>query len=331
MNILVVTTINRPTKAISAFAKLGALKVVIVGDQKTPEASYKNEAALEFLSLAKQAESGFELYRHVPLNHYCRKNLGYLHAMRHGARVIAESDDDNLPYDTWPQEYYLGFQEKAETAVCPRVVNVYKFFSEDLIWPRGFPLTSIRTAESSRVEQHDASIMIWQGLADLDPDVDAIFRMVLGGQDILFKRRGSPLVLANGVYAPFNSQNTVWSSEAFMFLYLPMFVRFRFTDILRGYIAQRGIWELGGRLAFGNASVYQQRNSHDLLQDFIDEVDCYTRIDDIITSLDECSLAGDPGRDLEAMYSSLANIGVVEDRELQAVQAWIADVEGLTK
>ena len=51
-------------------------------------------------------------------------------------------------------------------------------------------------------------------------------------------------------------------------MYLPAFVSFRFTDILRGYVAQRIMWDYGLRLGFLPPNVFQKRNEHDLMADF---------------------------------------------------------------
>ena len=41
-------------------------------------------------------------------------------------------------------------------------------------------------------------------------------------------------------------------------MYLPTFVTFRFTDILRSYVAQPIMWNAGYRLGFTNATVTQK-------------------------------------------------------------------------
>ena len=52
---------------------------------------------------------------------------------------------------------------------------------------------------------------------------------------------------------------------------VPAFVTFRFTDILRGYVAQPILQAAGYRLGFTCATVFQERNEHDLMRDFKDE------------------------------------------------------------
>lgn len=325
---IVITTINPLTRAVAGFAGLDSAQVIVVADRKTPH--YDDTSAVEFLSLDDQLESGFALSELVPFDHYCRKNLGYLFAMRTGASMIAESDDDNIPYDEWQRSFSVGSNVEASIVSGHRIVNAYRYFTDELIWPRGLPLVSISDNALPKPYHDTATLMIWQGLADLDPDVDAIYRLVFDRTDIEFDSRREPIVLDRGSYCPFNSQNTVWHESAFLYMYLPMFVSFRFTDILRGYVAQRGIWELGGRLAFGNASVYQERNAHNLMKDFKDELDCYTRVEDVVDTLDDCELSGDATKDIVVMYRALHRIGVVDERELAALDAWIRDYLAVT-
>ena len=48
-----------------------------------------------FLGVAEQERLGLFLPEHTPYRSYARKNIGYLFAIAHGAKVIYETDDDN--------------------------------------------------------------------------------------------------------------------------------------------------------------------------------------------------------------------------------------------
>src|SRR5690348_18334068 len=91
---------------------------------------------------------------------------------------------------------------------------------------------------------------------------------------VTFEKK-SPLILGEGSWCPFNSQNTTWKKEAFPLLYLPSFCSFRMTDIWRSFIAQRIAWTCGWNIAFHAADVIQERNEHSLLKDFEDEIAGY--------------------------------------------------------
>lgn len=58
-------------------------------------------------------------------------------------------------------------------------------------------------------------------------------------------------------------------------MYLPTTVTFRYTDILRGLVAQPIMWDFGYRVAFTEATVTQERNTHNLFEDFRDEIPMY--------------------------------------------------------
>jgi hypothetical protein len=45
------------------------------------------------------------------------------------------------------------------------------------MWPRGYPLSAISRNPPTEFEVVNASVAIQQGLANGDPDVDALFRL----------------------------------------------------------------------------------------------------------------------------------------------------------
>ncbi len=315
----IITTINPRSPGMDRFLMLGGRQIVVVGDRKTPD--YEPVEGLEFLSVRRQEELECQLAKLLPYNHYCRKNLGYLWAISHGAETIYDTDDDNLPYDDWS---FPEFHCDNRCEGAGRFVNVYRYFTPELLWPRGFPLSSLQDPEEvagTRGERLDVGV--WQGLADGDPDVDAIYRLIYT-RETKFERR-EPIVLPPERYCPFNSQNTLWNPEAFAYLYLPVTVSFRFTDILRGYVAQRGLWQHGLHLGFTRATVWQERNVHDLMRDFRDEVECYLNVPKIVELLEGLTLGPDALENLRAMYGALVETGLVGDAELPFVDAWIED------
>jgi hypothetical protein len=160
-----------------------------------------------------------------------------------------------------------------------------------------------------------------QGLADGNPDVDAVYRLTRT-LPIDFDRRG-PVRLDPGVWCPFNSQNTRFRREVFPLLYLPSHCSFRMTDIWRSFVAQRCLWELGEGVVFTAATVRQERNDHDLLRDLADEVPGYLRNDGIRRALEPLSLdRQDLARSLTLCYEALVAGSFVPEAELPVVRAW---------
>ncbi len=318
---LIITTIAPMNEVMRQFAAMPEWRLVLVGDRKGPERM--DDSRVTFLGFPDQGSLGFELYGHCPENHYSRKNLGYLYAISQGAEIIAETDDDNFPRQGWGEDVRFSL-EAADTVERRRYFNVYRLFCPDHVWPRGFPLDRVLDGEEPVISKQEASIGTWQGLADLQPDVDAIYRLTVN-KTVSFHSR-EPVVLAPHVYCPFNSQNTFWIPKAFPFMYLPMTVSMRFTDILRGYVAQRLLWQAGLRLAFGEASVYQERNLHNLMRDFNDEVPMYQQVDRTVDTLESVSLSGGPLDWLVQAYGALAESSVVQPAEVKAASAWAADL-----
>jgi hypothetical protein len=321
---VVMTSIHDTNPVMRAYASLEDWRLILVGDRKGPACI--DDDRIEFLDLASQVQLGFETHALTPENHYARKNLGYLHAMSLGAEIIAETDDDNLPKPGWGRG--VAFQhDHLKTLGGSDFVNVYAEFTGQPAWPRGFPLERLSAAHSPTARRLPCRIGIWQHLADDSPDVDAIHRLVFAG-DLVFDD-AEPFALCPHTYCPFNSQNTFWSRPAFALLYLPTTVSFRFTDILRGYVAQRLLWQRDLLLGFAGASVRQDRNPHDLMRDFRDEIPVYTRVLDVVSELEDVRLPEDPLDGLAEIYGRLAKRGIVRAEELRGVEAWSRDVREL--
>ena len=166
---------------------------------------------------------------------------------------------------------------------------------------------------------------MWQGLADEDPDVDAIYRLT-SDVPVYFNNR-PPVVLGKGTISPFNTQNTIIRKELFALMYLPTYVTFRFTDILRGFIAQPIMWLNNYHLGFVDATVVQKRNPHDYVKDFISEIPMYKHCEEVMEITSASVSAGVGINDnLYNTYEALLKKGIVEDRELNVLSAWLKDI-----
>jgi STELLO glycosyltransferases len=160
--------------------------------------------------------------------------------------------------------------------------------------------------------------------------VDAIYRLLLP-LPISF-RQDPPIVLDRGRWCPFNSQNTTTFPEAYPLLYLPACCSFRMTDIWRSFVAQRILWTCDWRVSFHASSVWQDRNDHDLLRDFADEVPGYlhnARIAEVLSALDLPAGEKNIPANLTRCYASLVELGVVAREELALLAAWLADLGSL--
>ncbi len=71
----------------------------------------------------------------------------------------------------------------------------------------------------------------------------------------------------------------------------------------------------------------QERNEHNLLRDFADEVSGYLKNDSIRRALDACTLTGTPGDDLLRCYEALIAATIFPANELPLVKSWIDEVQ----
>ena len=326
---VVMTTIHPPNDALDAVLDhMGEeWSIVVVGDDKTPDDWA--QAPVHYLSMARQQELFGEFAARAPANHYCRKNFGYLYAIMHGARCIFETDDDTYPYaDFWGR---ISPRVTGRRAGGATWLNVYAHFSEDLIWPRGLPLDAIHDAGRVYDEAATSECAIQQYLVDSDPDVDAIYRLLFPGRALKFDSHATPVILEEGAWVPFNSQNTLFFRDAFSLLYLPHYVSFRMTDIWRAFVAQAALWNHGGHLAFHTASARQLRNAHDLMQDFAQEVPGYLHNRAIAAHLDtqRHTLGVDMGMAETArrLWHLLLEKGYLQAEEAPLIDMWYRRLE----
>lgn len=322
---VIVTTINPPSDGIRKIASLRDWTLVVAGDRRTP-ADWNCEG-VRYLSLAEQRAMDSEYARACPENHYARKNAGYLHAIAQGAEVLAETDDDNIPYDTFLTE--VDRTVRGDLSLRKGWDNVYTYFSRERIWPRGFPLELINESLTREplLRPGEFDCPIQQSLADGDPDVDAVYRLTTTAETQFDARR--PVILGAGTYCPFNSQNTVWWPDAYPLLYLPALVSFRMTDIWRSFVAQACLHAAGLHLSFHSATVRQVRNEHSLLRDFRDEIPGYLNNARIIAALAALPLSPDRTAipaNLRLCYERLIALDVVPREELRLVDLWLGDL-----
>jgi hypothetical protein len=184
--------------------------------------------------------------------------------------------------------------------------------------------------ELSSLKSDAVTCPIQQGLADENPDVDAVYRLTYP-LPINFELEAK-LALGKNAWSPFNSQNTYWFKEAFALMYLPSYCSFRMTDIWRSYVAQRIAWECGWSVLYHEPTVWQQRNEHNLMKDFEDEIPGYTNNFNICKELQSIVLK--PGQanineNLITCYQKLIDINVIGKEEMILLKAWISDITKL--
>ncbi len=328
---LIVTSIagaNKVLQGLAAGCKERGYHFIVVGDQASP--AHFQLAGCDYYSLERQRQTDLQFAQSCPANHYARKNIGYLLAIRNGFSIIVETDDDNVPYE----QFWTPRQRIQKAAVLEDTgwVNTYRYFTDVNIWPRGFALDHLQDSaaafESLSLGQIDCPIQ--QGLADDNPDVDAIYRLSLPLPQTF--RNDRRIALAAGCWCPFNSQNTTWFADAFELLYLPSYCSFRMTDIWRSFIAQKIAHLNGWAILFHEPTMRQDRNVHNLLKDFNDEVPGYLNNSQICEALDILPLK--PGREnipdnLRLCYEKLVDMSLVGPEEPNLLNDWLTDIRRL--
>jgi len=293
----------------------------------------------------------YSIIRHLPWNHFGRKNLGYLFAIHHGAKVIYDTDDDNEIIETVKAIPYTNLTEidrflvikQDESAAEKGSINPYPFFGAPLAWPRGFPLDEVRASTTTRLaarvvqEDKPRSIGVIQSLANHDPDVDAIYRMSTLPLPFDFQSPRDPVLGIRPGYnmCPYNAQATIHMERAFWLMLLPITVHGRVSDIWRSYFTECLFSETGDAVAFASSWVVQHRNPHNYLADFDSEQDLYKKSTALVDYLlnewtcDASSDSLDLWSCLESLYKDMYSHGVLERQDVEMVQAWINDLKNI--
>ena len=188
-----------------------------------------------------------------------RRNFALLYAYDKNADVVAVVDDDNIPYADWGKELMIG-----------REINVHNYHTDlpvfdpvgatnyKHLWHRGFPLELLperKYVHKIGTIKPDVQADFWNG----NPDIDAVCRME-HAPECMFNDAYFPM--ASNKMSPFNSQNTFISRKMLKDYFLSPFIG-RMDDIWAAYYVQAK----GAKVVFGKASVYQQRNKHNIIED----------------------------------------------------------------
>lgn len=106
------------------------------------------------------------------------------------------------------------------------------------------------------------------------------------------------------------------------------------TDIWRSFIAQRICHENNWAILFHKPTVYQQRNDHNLIRDLKDEVPGYLNNNIIIEALKKLQLKQGQenlGYNLFKCYEAFIGLNLINEKELNLLESWIADLAYIEK
>jgi hypothetical protein len=312
---IIITTINKPTDQIIAYSKKNDWDLIIIGDKKTDSNLYKKINCI-YLGLNEQDNLFPSLSKVIPRNSYARKNLGYAYAFINKYDLIYDTDDDNYS----DINNFINESNDLEVSTNYNFANIYKLYTDFKVWPRGLPIRYIDTKLNIKTKIYSCPVI--QGLVDGDPDVDAIFRLTNELSENKFikfnKDNKKTYSLKPYTFCPFNTQNTYWTQRnLFYFMYLPSTVSMRFTDILRGYIAEHQLWAKSLNIKFTNSNAIQIRNKHCLVKDLSNELEMFQYTERIIEWLIKNKKAN-----LTKIYEWLNSEGIVSELELKILKEW---------
>ena len=285
---IVTTTINKPTLATLKFCKIAKEKdwvFVIVGDTKTPHDLYEQletegQGHVVYLSPEQQEKMYPELSETIGWKSIQRRNIGFVFVYDQGADIIATVDDDNIPYDSWGDDIFVG-QEIEFDLYEHNTYNVFDPISPtnyNDLWHRGYPIEYVPHKNNIEYKgKSNRKVLIQADFWDGDPDIDALCR--LSKKPIVkfneFKPFGSNQI------APFNSQNTFLAREVIPY-YAVLPHAGRMDDIWGGYIVQH---YFPNSVVYNKATVYQDRNVQDLITNLQNEIIGYRGTLNLINDL----------------------------------------------
>ena len=319
---VIITTINKPTESILKHINNTEYDVIIVGDNKTPD-DYKSLKCI-YLDISSQKKLFPELSELLPYNHYCRKNLGYLYAIKKGYEIIYETDDDNIPYDNF-DNILLCNNVQIITEQNNRWINIFKYFTNNAyIWPRGYPLSLLKNNPNYLIEDTLLKPSIINGLVENDPDVDALFRIICNHQNSIHWDTNKKILVSNNNVCVFNTQNTFWlNASIFICMLIPSSVSFRYCDILRGIISNIILKKTNNYMMYSSPNVTQYRNEHNLISDFKSEYEMYIHNEKILEYIENdivniCSVK----ELLYSIYNNLLVNNVITQLDIDVLNKW---------
>jgi hypothetical protein len=271
---IVTTTINSPTKATLKFCEIVQrhpnFDFVIIGDTKTPHEEYEELVnkyeRITYLTPDLQDELYPELSDIIGWKTIQRRNIGFVYAYDNGCDVLATIDDDNIPYDNWGDEIYVGEEVTYNEYECAaEIFDPLSVTKDNYLWHRGYPIDFLSFRKDVDFCGKDKKkCLVQANLWDGDPDIDAMARLTFGPivkYDIK-EPYGSKQI------APFNSQNTFIAREAIPYYAVLPFTG-RMDDIWGSYILQA---HFPNSVIYDKATVFQDRNEQDLVTNLENEV-----------------------------------------------------------
>ena len=326
---LVTTTIN-VTEVLRDYRELGPdVEIIVAGDLRTDSGCEElvKEIGGHYLSPEAQSTVYPGLSDAIGWNCVQRRNIAILEAAKLGPDVIVSVDDDNHPTGDYFTELEAAFSSPHTGHVATGDwFNVGELADEQFTY-RGYPY-SLTPQAAFGLNGKPRKIGVVNGLIYGDPDINATQRLEFDPKVLGYKAAlgGGIAVDPQQTRTPINAQNTAYRAElAPLMLQLPHVGRY--DDIWGSYIAQRVLEVTDYHVLFGEPSVRQDRNEHDIICDLEQEVFGMRHTEQLLEALGETYATGSIIEALRAVLSGLVDSPVVLPHDF--FSEWLAAWETL--
>ena len=333
---IVVTTSKDPGEEIDYLTKMENVKVLVVALEST-NPKWNHPGAI-YLSLKMQESLNYGIAKLIPKNSYCRKMIGYLYAIQHGAKFIYDTDDHVQLLK--PLNEHFNFNETGYGLTLKRMssdhimFNPFEHFGQVNMWPKGlFPNILRDKIGNDYINSKHKTSYIQHGLIKgVNADIDNVFRTTKDGNykdiEVNFDEIAPPVELPLNVYAPYSSKNTLFHYEAFWSLYLPLSVPERYSDIYRSYWGQRLLWLFDGTVSHHGPNAQSNKDHKvDYSERYKEDEEYRKKCEDLIRLLNGWTCwkinSYDCGTDL---IKEMISHKYLDKSEIEFIKAWFDDL-----
>ena len=332
---LITTTIHVP-EVLEIYREIGKdVFFIVTGDRKTPHVEARRFVEglgnAVYYSDEDQEGLGYRSSALIGWNSIERRNIALLEALKYGADVIVSIDDDNIPVC---ESYFDDFVSKLSRSYTGLSVesptgwfNVGDFITPR-VYHRGFPYELRQRDLDCRISfDVRARVGLCAGMWLGDPDIDAVERIAKRPTVKEFSEvLQNGIVLAKGMFAPVDSQNTAYLRELAPLMMVLCGVG-RYDDIWASYIACRVMATTEHRVHYGKPFVWQERNEQNLFRNLRDELYGMELTETFCRDLREADLGeGRPVDKLERIYEHLRGKDYLPPIVHELGKAWCEDV-----
>ena len=284
------------------------------------------------LSIEDQKKSGFEIARNLKhgLHH---KNIGYLYAIQHGAKYIYDTEFNNYVTNVDASFDHMTNENEYLTFNGNKLLyNGLAHFGQNKLWPRGYPLDLINETQISAYKTcKNVHSVIQHGIAEGDPDIDALQRLTMRDNkinlDVYFDSKAPLVVLPPNSFTPYGSENTLYQYDAFFSLLLPQTVTSRVSDIWRSFLTQRLLWDIGSQLSLSAIKSHPKPKLREFLKELRDEEELYLNSNLLANLLIKWNC---DSNDIFTRYfeviKEMYKKGMIGASDVTLAQSWIKDL-----